>query len=131
MENIKNVSSEEELLQLRNEGNITEAEYKELLEMLHKGPKTEITQTQNYELKKTQTSGLATASLVFSILSIILWPLGFIPGIVCGHLARNRINKNPSIKGYGLAVSGLIIGYVFFGLFLFYILLFMSFKGSD
>jgi hypothetical protein len=38
VENAKNVSSEEELLQLRNEGKITDAEYKELLSSMRKIP---------------------------------------------------------------------------------------------
>ena len=38
MENVKNVSSQEELLQLRNEGKITEKEYKELLSEIERHP---------------------------------------------------------------------------------------------
>ena len=38
MENIPNISSEEELLQLRNEGKISEAEYQELLAAIRKSP---------------------------------------------------------------------------------------------
>jgi hypothetical protein len=40
MENIKNVSSEEELLQLRNEGKISEAEYNDLLGAMRKPPES-------------------------------------------------------------------------------------------
>lgn len=36
MENISNISSEEELLQLRNDGKVSEAEYQELLEAMRK-----------------------------------------------------------------------------------------------
>ena len=38
MENISNISSEEELLQLRNDGKISEAEYQELLAAIRKSP---------------------------------------------------------------------------------------------
>jgi len=38
MENISNISSEEELLQLLNDGKISEAEYQELLESIKKSP---------------------------------------------------------------------------------------------
>jgi len=38
MENISNISSEEELLKLRNDGKISEAEYQELLETIKKAP---------------------------------------------------------------------------------------------
>jgi hypothetical protein len=32
--------------------------------------------------------------------------------IVCGHLARKHIRRNPSLSGNRLAVTGLIIGYI-------------------
>jgi hypothetical protein len=35
-----------------------------------------------------------------------------IAGIVCGHLALSRIKANPELQGHGLAMAGLIIGYV-------------------
>ena len=38
MENISNISSEEELLQLRNDGKISEAEYQDLFETIKKSP---------------------------------------------------------------------------------------------
>jgi hypothetical protein len=38
MEDISNISSEEELLQLRNEGKITEDEYEQLLAAMSKPP---------------------------------------------------------------------------------------------
>jgi len=38
VENISNVSSEEELLQLRNEGKITEGEYQDLISAMRKSP---------------------------------------------------------------------------------------------
>ena len=58
-----------------------------------------------------RTSGLAIASLVCSLSSLITC-LGWLPGIICGHLAMSRIRRNPSLKGSGLATAGLIIGYV-------------------
>jgi hypothetical protein len=44
MENVSNISSEEELLQLRNEGKISENEYEELRETLQKTTKVDIGQ---------------------------------------------------------------------------------------
>ena len=59
-----------------------------------------------------RTSGLAIASLVCSLSSLITC-VGWLPGIICGHLAKSRIRRNPSLKGSGLATAGLIIGYLF------------------
>jgi hypothetical protein len=59
-----------------------------------------------------QTSGLAIASLVCSLLSLVTC-IGWLPGIICGHMARSRIRRNPSLKGGRLAAAGLLIGYLF------------------
>jgi DNA-directed RNA polymerase subunit RPC12/RpoP len=58
-----------------------------------------------------RTSGLAIASLVCSLSSLVTC-VGWIPGIICGHMAKSRIRRNPSLKGNGLATAGLIIGYL-------------------
>jgi Domain of unknown function (DUF4190)/GYF domain 2 len=61
-----------------------------------------------------QASGLAMASLVLGIFSVCgcMLFLG-IPAVICGHLAFRRANraKGPW-KGEGLAVGGLITGYL-------------------
>ena len=61
----------------------------------------------------THTSGLAIASLVLSCLTVPLGPLGCIPGIICGHIARSKCSEDPSLSGAGIALAGLIIGYSF------------------
>ncbi|HEX4645748.1 MAG TPA: DUF4190 domain-containing protein [Verrucomicrobiae bacterium] len=55
-----------------------------------------------------KTSGLAVASLVCSLLG----GLGFIPAIICGHMAKSRMRRDPSLKGRGMATWGLALGYV-------------------
>jgi hypothetical protein len=58
-----------------------------------------------------RTSGLAIASLVCSLSSLITC-IGWLPGIICGHLAKSRIRRNPSLKGNRLATAGLVFGYL-------------------
>jgi hypothetical protein len=58
-----------------------------------------------------RTSRLAIASLVCSLASLVTC-IGWIPGIICGHLAKSRIRRDSSLKGKGLATAGLIIGYL-------------------
>ena len=67
-----------------------------------------------------QTVGVAIASLVLGILGMIMiGPLGSIPAVICGHIALSRIKKNPdTLTGDGLALTGLILGYVQIGLML-------------
>jgi predicted small integral membrane protein len=62
------------------------------------------------------TSTLAIVSLVFGILTWILIPfIGAIVAIVCGHLARSEIRRAPAgiiVEGNGMAMAGLVLGYV-------------------
>lgn len=55
-----------------------------------------------------RTSKLAIASLVCGLFMC----LGSIPGIICGHMARRRIRRDPTLKGLGLANAGLILSYL-------------------
>lgn len=58
-----------------------------------------------------RTSGMAIASLILSILGISIL------GVIFGHLALNEIKKsNGMVAGQGLAMAGLIIGYIEIGL---------------
>lgn len=64
-----------------------------------------------------QTHGLAIASLVLGIASWVgCWLLFSIPAVICGHLAKNRIQSDPYQTGEGLATAGLILGYINIGL---------------
>jgi TM2 domain-containing membrane protein YozV len=72
---------------------------------------------------------LAVVSLIFSILGLCGFCCGFfmtaaIAGIICGHIALSRIKANPELEGRGLAMAGLIIGYVAVAGWLTWILLF-------
>lgn len=81
-----------------------------------------------------KTSGLAVASLVCSCAGLVFGPLGFIPGIICGHLARGRLKRDPSLAGRGLATAGLVVGYgvlaLFIGVVALLSVLFKGFKAS-
>ncbi len=62
--------------------------------------------------------GLATASLVCGICSAFLGPLTGIPAVITGHMALGRIKKSGgALQGHGMALAGLILGYVFSALF--------------
>jgi len=61
-----------------------------------------------------QTSSLAIVSLVSGILGWTLLPfIGTIVAIITGHMARGEIRRAPErLDGDGLAVGGLILGWV-------------------
>ncbi len=56
------------------------------------------------------TNGLAIASLVCGIAAFVTG-ITCIPAIICGHLARRQIRQTGE-QGAGLALAGLILGYV-------------------
>jgi hypothetical protein len=76
-----------------------------------------------------KTEQLAVLSLIFSGLGLFGFCCGFflmagVAGIVCGHIALSRIKANPELEGHGLAMAGLIIGYLAVAGWLIWILLF-------
>lgn len=58
------------------------------------------------------SSNLAVWALVCGCVSILCWLLASIPAIILGHMARSQIKKNPGMQGGGMALAGLILGYV-------------------
>jgi Domain of unknown function (DUF4190) len=63
-----------------------------------------------------KTNTLAIISLVASIAGIvILWGIGSIAGVICGHISLSQIKKTGE-QGHGMAVAGLIVGYIGIGL---------------
>ena len=75
----------------------------------------------------TKTSPLAIWSLVLGCLGIVLLlvcigPFFAIPAVICGHMAHSRIKRSAgTLSGEGMALGGLITGYISLGLSLFLI----------
>jgi len=61
---------------------------------------------------EAQTAGKAKASLVLGLFSLIICIAG-IPAIILGHMALSEIKKGAGrLKGEGMALAGLIMGYL-------------------
>ena len=61
------------------------------------------------------TSTTAVVSLVFGVICWVAIPLlGALIAIVCGHVARGEIRRAPpgSMDGDGMAIAGLLLGYL-------------------
>ena len=58
-----------------------------------------------------RTSGLAIGSLVSGILSLFIG-FTFIVAIILGHMGLSEIRRNPGLKGRGMAIAGLVLGYL-------------------
>lgn len=63
---------------------------------------------------EAQTDGKATGSLVCGILSVLCFSfLAGIPAIILGHMSRKSIRESMGrLKGDGMALAGLIMGYI-------------------
>lgn len=58
------------------------------------------------------TNGLAIASLCCGIAAWVLVPLiGGLAAVICGHMAMSQIKRSGE-QGHGMAVAGLILGWV-------------------
>jgi hypothetical protein len=59
------------------------------------------------------TVQLAIWSLVLAVLSFFCGWLTAIPAVICGHVASSKIRKSGgALGGKGIAIAGLIIGYI-------------------
>ncbi len=79
-----------------------------------------------------ETNTLAIVSLIFGILGWSFLPLvGSVVAIVTGHLARSEIRRAPERPlGDGLAVAGLVLGYVALVSALLFVLVLLLFFGG-
>jgi uncharacterized membrane protein len=59
-----------------------------------------------------ETSKLALWSMICGI-GAFFCGIAFLPAIILGHMGRAEIKKNPSLKGSGMALAGLILGYLY------------------
>jgi hypothetical protein len=58
-----------------------------------------------------QDSGRFSALAITSLLCSVFVPLGSVPGIICGHLAKARMRRNIFLVGGKMANAGLLISY--------------------
>jgi hypothetical protein len=79
-----------------------------------------------------QTSSLAVTSLVSGILGWTLLPfIGTVVAIITGHMARSAIRQsNGQLEGDGLAVAGLVLGWVSVALLLVGVVVVFAFLGG-
>ena len=62
---------------------------------------------------EARTDGKATASLVLGLLSLVCGLLAGIPAVILGHISLSNIRKSAGrLKGEGMALAGLIMGYI-------------------
>lgn len=71
------------------------------------------------------TNTFAVISLVSSLASMMVL-IGWIPGIVFGHMALRQIDRSGE-NGRSLAIAGLIVGYIFGALLILAVLAYIAF----
>jgi competence protein ComGC len=75
-----------------------------------------------------KTAALAIWSLVLGVLSLVCFSIFTgIPGVICGHKALTKIKySNGALSGQGIAIAGLVTGYIGIALAVFMIPLMMA-----
>ncbi|GII27772.1 hypothetical protein Pmi06nite_12140 [Planotetraspora mira] len=56
-------------------------------------------------------NSMALSSIILALSGLLATGLASLPAIVCGHIARRKIKKTGE-RGSGLAMAGLIVGYL-------------------
>lgn len=80
-----------------------------------------------------RTSTLAVISLIFGILCWTGLPfIGAVVAVICGHAARGEIRRAPpgAIDGDGMAVVGLVLGWVHLALVIAFLFVLFTFLGG-
>lgn len=75
-----------------------------------------------------RTSPLAVTSLIFGVLAYVFLPfVGALVAVICGHAARSEIRRAPpgTLDGDGIALAGLILGWIQIGIAVLVIVFFM------
>lgn len=75
----------------------------------------------NYAPQLQPRNGLAVGSLICSLVGLLIGP-ATIPGVIMGHAARRQIRRSGQ-RGDGMAISGLVIGYIGIALWLLILML--------
>ena len=78
------------------------------------------------------TSTAAILSLVFGLLSWVLLPfVGAVVAVIAGHMARAEIRRaNGALDGDGLAIGGLVLGWLHLAAMLLFVLAVFLFFGG-
>ena len=79
----------------------------------------------------TRTSGLAIVSLIAGIPGFVCAPVLGLTAVILGHIARSQIRKDPTLKGSGLALTGLVFGYLWLVLFVAWIGFLLTAGGKN
>ena len=65
--------------------------------------------------QQKSTDGFAITSMVLGILAVLSCYFGIILGtiaVIFGHVSLSKMKKNPGLQGKGMAIAGLVCGYI-------------------
>jgi uncharacterized membrane protein YvbJ len=62
--------------------------------------------------EESRTSGMAIAALIMGIVAFIFFGPLAILAIIFGAIGINQTNKDPNLKGKGMAVAGMVLGII-------------------
>jgi hypothetical protein len=67
---------------------------------------------QPVAVQKQKNNGMAVASLVLSLVSLLVWPAAIL-GVIFGFVARSQLAERPHETGGGMATAGIVCGIIF------------------
>lgn len=112
MENALNVSSEEELLQLRNEGKISEAEYNDLLEALKRPPSSET------DMPRAESNQVSSKTKLGKI-AFVLMLVGIVFPAFCFLIVQSSAGPNQDAEialwfflGVAIEIGAFVVGII-------------------
>jgi hypothetical protein len=76
-----------------------------------------------------RTNGLAVASLVLALAQLPTLGLTALPALICGHIAKGQIRERGD-DGEGMAVAGIVLGWLGVGLWVLFVFLSASSSGG-
>lgn len=69
-----------------------------------------------------RTDGMAVAAMVCGIVGFVFCGVPSIVGLILGFVAKGRIDRsNGQLTGKGMAITGIVLGFVMLGLVLVYV----------
>lgn len=77
-------------------------------------------QYQGYPMPP-KNNGMAIASMILSLFSIVGCGFGLVlslVGAILGHVSLSRIKKDPNATGTGMAMTGIIVGWLVFAVWI-------------
>jgi hypothetical protein len=113
LQNLKEIAEQKQADALREQELQRQQEQEEGIKRAQKPGDPDYYLKQIHYRQTAPARGLGIASMVLGICSVTVVPcLTPIPALICGHKARKKAHQSGNPYGSGMALAGLITGYI-------------------